>query len=135
MIYSITVLDLCDFESIGRKMPKGQGVDASVYDGTVAPKHKSKKRSKSSTSTDTVAKSQKFIVTAIEKADEQVRALQLFLEFGSVEEKQKAKEELSPIAFGRSFTSDSNISNSNNESSTGVTDEIDDDQSSSSSVL
>ena len=117
-------------------MPKGQGVDASVYDGTVAPKHKSKKRSKSSTSTETVAKSQKCIVTAIEKADEReakMRALQLFLEFGSAEEKQKAKEELSPIAFGRSFTSDSNISNSNNESSTGVTDEIDDDQSSSSS--
>ena len=75
MIYSVAVLDLCDFESIGRKMPKGQGVDASVYDGTMAPKHKSKKRSKSSTSTETVAKSQKCIVTAIEKADVNVKLL------------------------------------------------------------
>ncbi len=39
MIYSVSVWDLCGFESIGCKMPKGQGIDASVYDGTVAPKH------------------------------------------------------------------------------------------------
>lgn len=30
MIYSIVVLELADFEGIGRKMPKGKGVDATV---------------------------------------------------------------------------------------------------------
>jgi hypothetical protein len=36
MIYSIALLDICDFESIGRKMPKGAGVDASINDSSVA---------------------------------------------------------------------------------------------------
>jgi hypothetical protein len=40
MIYSIAVLDLCDFESIGHKMPKGTGVDASLNDGAVVANHK-----------------------------------------------------------------------------------------------
>ena len=44
MIYSIALLDLNDFESIGRKMPKGTGVDASGNDGATAPKHKMRKR-------------------------------------------------------------------------------------------
>jgi hypothetical protein len=43
MIYSIPVLDLNDLESIGRKTPKGKGIDATVKDGTLAPRHKSKK--------------------------------------------------------------------------------------------
>ncbi len=30
MIYSISVLDLCDFEVIGEMIPKGNGVDATV---------------------------------------------------------------------------------------------------------
>ena len=46
MIYSIALLDQCDFDSIGRKMPNGSGVDASLNDGAVAPKHKPKKRQK-----------------------------------------------------------------------------------------
>jgi hypothetical protein len=40
IIYSIALLDICDFEAIGCKMPKGTGVDASISDGTVAPKQK-----------------------------------------------------------------------------------------------
>jgi hypothetical protein len=43
MIYSICLFDICDFESIGRKMPKGTGVDCSLND-TDAPKQKAKKR-------------------------------------------------------------------------------------------
>lgn len=30
MIYSISVLDLCDFEVIGEMIPKGNGIDATV---------------------------------------------------------------------------------------------------------
>ncbi len=50
--------------------------------------------------------------------------------FGSAEEKAKAKEELSLIAFGRSFSTDSNMSNNNGSS---TSDDIDDNVSSSSS--
>jgi hypothetical protein len=47
MINSVTILDLCDFQSIICKMPHGQGVDGTVNDGTVAPKHRIKKRATS----------------------------------------------------------------------------------------
>ena len=46
MIYSIALLDQCDFESIGRKMPKGTGVDAALADGSTVKKHKVRKRKK-----------------------------------------------------------------------------------------
>jgi hypothetical protein len=69
MIYAIAVLDLCDLQSIGRKMPAGQGLDATVKDGVLAPKHKSKKRSRAKSDI-SLMKSQKCIVSAIEKADE-----------------------------------------------------------------
>jgi hypothetical protein len=39
----LAVLDLYDLESISRKMPKGQCIDASAADGALAPKHKTKK--------------------------------------------------------------------------------------------
>ncbi len=40
MIYSIALLDQCDFESIGRKMPKGTGVKVTLGDGSIMEKHK-----------------------------------------------------------------------------------------------
>jgi hypothetical protein len=33
MVYSICTMDLVDFEGIGRQMPKGTGIDASLDDG------------------------------------------------------------------------------------------------------
>jgi hypothetical protein len=44
MIYSISVQ--ADFESIGREMPKGTGIDNSVNDGTVARGTKGKHKGK-----------------------------------------------------------------------------------------
>jgi hypothetical protein len=38
MVYSICLLDQSDFESVGREMPKGTGVDSSITDGTKAAK-------------------------------------------------------------------------------------------------
>ncbi len=43
MIYSIAVLDLSDFEGIGRKMPKGTGVDATVNNGAQGAHHQKKR--------------------------------------------------------------------------------------------
>jgi hypothetical protein len=40
MVYSICLFDQSDFESIGREMPKGTGVDSSIADGTKAAKQK-----------------------------------------------------------------------------------------------
>jgi hypothetical protein len=40
MIYSIAVLEERDFDSIGREIPKGTGVDSTLADGTKAPKRK-----------------------------------------------------------------------------------------------
>jgi hypothetical protein len=40
MVYSICLLDQSDFESVGREIPKGTGVDSSIADGTKAAKQK-----------------------------------------------------------------------------------------------
>ncbi len=108
MIYSIAVLDLCDFESIGRKMPKGTGVDSSVNDGAVVQKHKRKKRKKkgseSSNGADTA-----YIALAISDGnarEAKMSALRLLFEFGSEEDKAKAREELCSIAYGRCVSRD-----------------------------
>ena len=47
MVYSIAVLDQSDFESMGRQMPEGTGVDATLAgDGFTATSRKQKKRGK-----------------------------------------------------------------------------------------
>jgi hypothetical protein len=137
MIYSVAVLDLCDFESIGRKMPKGQGMDATVNDGALAPKHKSKKHSAKKEPKTAASKSQKCIVAAIEKADEQeaqMAALKLFLRFGSSAEKEQAKRELAVFA-SRNSTSNSLVSKntSNNDEEEDDTGAVDDSISTSKS--
>ncbi len=38
MVYSICLLDQSNFESVGREMLKGTGVDSSITDGTKAAK-------------------------------------------------------------------------------------------------
>jgi hypothetical protein len=45
MIYSIAILDICDFKPIGCKMSKGTGVDAIINNGAVVASHKKRKRS------------------------------------------------------------------------------------------
>jgi len=109
MIYSIGVLDLCDFESIGRKMPKGTGVDATVENGAVVPAHKKKKRRGTHNAIDHSSQ----IVSMLAAGDEReakISALRLFLEFGSEKEKKKAKRELAAIAFGSAEEGESDTS-------------------------
>ncbi len=101
MIYSISVLDLCDFEAIGQKMPKGNGVDATVDNGAVAPTHTTKRRR--TTTRDTPK--QDGIIKVLQLGDAReakMSALRMFLEFGSHSEKCNAKRELHAIAFGTS---------------------------------
>jgi hypothetical protein len=100
MIYSIAVMDLCDFEAIGRKMPKGTGVDATVDNGALVPKHKPKRRK---TKAAEVATGHGGILKVLELGDVQetkMKALRMLLEFGSHTDKQKAKQDL--YSFSRS---------------------------------
>jgi hypothetical protein len=81
MIHPISILDLCDFEAIGRKMPKGNGVDAMVDNGAFAPPHTAKKR-KRTTTTDTPKKDGIRKVLELGDAREaKMTALRMFLEF------------------------------------------------------
>jgi hypothetical protein len=105
MIYSIALLDICDFESIGRKMPKGTGVDASINDGSVARKHKVRRRinaavkkGKENKQPKTDALASALAVGSVREA--KMSALRMFLEFGTPAEKLKAKQELHLIAYG-----------------------------------
>jgi hypothetical protein len=105
MIYSIAVLDLCDFESIGHRMPKGTGVDTTVDDSAVVPAHK-KKRCKV---VDKVANQTSGLIRALEMGDEReskMSALRILVEFGTDAERKKAKAELCAIAFGKSATAE-----------------------------
>jgi hypothetical protein len=46
MIYSISVLEEADFESLGREMPKETGIDNSLTNGAVARGRKRKSKGK-----------------------------------------------------------------------------------------
>jgi hypothetical protein len=79
MMFTIAVLDICNFEGIGRKMPKGTGLDATMDNGAVVGEHKKRKR-KTKTSTSNVAD----IVRAFEQSEEREDkryALRMLLEF------------------------------------------------------
>jgi hypothetical protein len=96
MIYSIALLDQCNFESIRCKLPKGRAIDASLCDGTLAPKHKPKKRVRSKVEKEAKnsRKASKGIITAIElgsKRETKLSTLCLILEFGDDAEKSKGK--------------------------------------------
>ncbi len=105
MVYSIALLDQCNFESIGHKLPKGIAIDALLADGTLAPKHKPKKRVRSKVEKEILnnKKASKGIITAIElgsKRETKLSALCLILEFGDEAEKSKARRELHALAYG-----------------------------------
>ncbi len=108
MIFSIALLDIYDFESIGRKMPKGTGVDASINDGSVARKHKVRRcvnvavKGKENKQPRTDALASALAVGSVREA--KMSALRMFLEFGSSAEKLKAKQELHLIAYGAEKT-------------------------------
>jgi hypothetical protein len=77
MIYSIAVLELSDFEGVGRKMPKGAGVDATVRNGAQAPRHERKKQKVTKVNTDSSA----AIIDMLrdgDKKDQQLVALRIF---------------------------------------------------------
>jgi hypothetical protein len=105
MIYSIAVLDICNFEAIGCKMPKGTGVNDTMDNGAVVGEHK-KRKHKTKTSTSNGAD----IVRAFEQSEDREDkryALRMLLEFGTTKEKAKARKEVNNLAFGNAAASES----------------------------
>jgi hypothetical protein len=96
MIYLIAVLYICDFEAIGHKMPKGTGVDATINNGTVVASHKKRKRLVKQDSNASILR----VLELGDARESKMSALKLLLEFGSNEDKIKARRELYAIAFG-----------------------------------
>jgi len=117
MIYSIAVLELSDFEGIGRKMPKGAGVDATVNNGAQAGRHQRKKRKSSKSTLDSYGSIVDMLREG-DKKDQQLVALRIFFECGNTEEKKMARDALFSYAFPH---------NNNNEASEVI--EMDDDAS------
>jgi hypothetical protein len=104
MIYSISVLEEADFESLGREIPKGTGIDNSVNDGAVATggkrkrKGKQNKKKKGSAEKDSTVS----LIRALDggtKSETKMSALCLMLEFGSTEEKLQAMREVRHVAL------------------------------------
>jgi hypothetical protein len=98
MIYLIAVMDQFDIEVIGRRMPKGTGVDVTVDNGALVPQHEQKKR-KMKVTADQGSSISKVLQQG-DAQDAKMSALRMLLELGSNADKQKAKQELNKIAFG-----------------------------------
>jgi hypothetical protein len=102
MVYSICLLDQSDFESVGRKMPKGTGVDSSIADGTKATKRKRGKYNKQNNSSNQSSSNQSLLDALNDgtKSESKMAALRLILEFGTAAQKAEAMKEIQTVAYG-----------------------------------
>jgi len=105
MVYSITMLEEKDFESIGWQMPCGTGVDASM-DGDTGRGQKRKKRGKYKKKTDTGNKSGNdnnngiaAVIESIGNNESRLSVLRLLIEFGNPTEKRQALLEVKNLAY------------------------------------
>jgi len=105
MVYSIAVLEQKDFESIGRQMPSGTGVDASM-DGDTGRGQKRKKRGKYKKKNDTGNNSGNdnnngiaAVIESIGNHESKLSALRLLIEFGNPTEKRQALLEVKKLAY------------------------------------
>jgi hypothetical protein len=105
MVYSIAVLEEEDFDSIGRQMPSGTGVDASM-DGAATTGKKRKKRGKykkhnkrngydDAANNNTIA----TVIECIGSNEARMSTLRLLIEFGSAAEKRQALQEVKALAY------------------------------------
>jgi hypothetical protein len=104
MIYLISVLEEADFESLGREMPKGTGIDNSVNDGAVAMGGKRKRKGKQNEKKKGSVEKDSTIslIKALDggtKSKTKLSVLCLMLEFGLTEEKLQAMREVRRVAL------------------------------------
>jgi hypothetical protein len=119
MIYSVAVLDLSDFEAVGRKMPTGTGVDATIDNNAVVPNHKRKRRSTSKKSKEPISIAR--IMEVGDAREAKISTLKVLLQYGTTDAiKAKAQKELLAMAFGENKVNDDQSVNE-------LSDESDDD--------
>jgi hypothetical protein len=102
MVYSIAILEQSDFESIGRQMPSGTGIDASLADGSTSTR-KRKKRGKNHRNTNNNvnnnnAGSIASVIASIGNSESRLQALRILIEYGTPAEKRDALAEVRAMA-------------------------------------
>ena len=102
MVYSIAILEHSDFESIGRQMPSGTGIDASLADGSTSTR-KRKKRGKNHRNTNNNvnnnnAGSIASVIASIGNSESRLQALRILIEYGTPAEKRDALAEVRAMA-------------------------------------
>jgi hypothetical protein len=109
---SIAVLELGDFEGIGRTMPNGTGVDNSVADtapdgeataAAVARKRKKRGTYKKATATKSSPGNDAMFKALRQGTESEAKmsALRLILEFGTAAQKRKAMKTIDVVAYGK----------------------------------
>jgi hypothetical protein len=99
MVYSICLPVQCDFEGLGRQIPKGTGVDGSMTDGTKARKRKGKRNKyKKKNKVDHSNNSLLLALNDGTKSESKIAALHLLLEFKSASLKTKTVKEVKGVA-------------------------------------
>jgi hypothetical protein len=113
MVYSIAVLDQSDFEGIGRQMPSGTGVDASLAADSSTTARKRKKRGKYNKSPNTTTNNNNnynnnnniaSVIETIGNSESRLAALRILIEFGTAEEKTQALAEVRSLAYRNPVT-------------------------------
>jgi hypothetical protein len=111
MVYSIAILDQSDFEGIGRQIPSGTGVDASLADGNTGTKKrkkqgKNKKHNNNNNNNNNYSTNNNIasVIEMIGSSESRLKALQILIEFGSAEEKVQALAEVRSLAYQKAAT-------------------------------
>jgi hypothetical protein len=103
MVYSIAILDQSDFESIGRQMPSGTGVDASLADGTTNTKKRKRrgkyKKKDQHNGNNNDNNNLATMIEGIGNSESRITALRILIEFGTAEEKRQALAEVRSLAI------------------------------------
>lgn len=102
MVYSIAILEQSDFESIGRQMPSGTGIDASLADGSTSTRKRKKRGKNHKNNNNNVnnnnAGSIASVIASIGNSESRLQALRILIEYGTPAEKRDALAEVRAMA-------------------------------------
>ena len=102
MVYSIAILEQSDFESIGRQMPSGTGIDTSLADGSTSTRKRKKRGKNHRNSNNNVnnnnAGSIASVIASIGNSESRLQALRILIEYGTPAEKRDALAEVRAMA-------------------------------------
>ena len=113
MMYSIVIFEKADFESLGRELPMGTGIDNSLIGGSDSRSNATSRqtfRKSKSGKGERQDRSKRFelgeILSIGNQRENQINALSILLQFGRTKElKRKAQDELIKHAFGGNLDS------------------------------